>query len=459
MKYPFNKNTIYIGDCRDVLKEFPDESADLIYLDPPFFSNKDYEIVFDDGAEKRGFEDRWKGGIYQYINWMKERVEPMYDILKDTGNFYLHCDWHASHYLRMMLDDIFGSDNFQNEIIWHYRKMANIDTRFARNHDILLRYGKGDNKHFSLYDKEKTRALYNRFKKIIKDDKLKWEQAKKREQQLLNHYVEQKRKELDRELRDDDVILDFTNPEDKYKERDDVWSIPHLKGNSEEHIGYPTQKPKELLERVIKCSTEEGDLVLDPFCGCGTTITAAEKLNRNWIGIDISPKAAEVMKKRMWDEYGIDSDVIGLPQELEEQKSWIKSQPPIDFQNYIVRCYNGRQQRKKRSDKGIDGWTENRNPIQVKRSENVGRPVVDKFESAIKRDNKKRGIIVGLSFSKGAYEEVARVENEDELEIELVTLDELVDRKIKEGELPAVIRPLKNLVDGDGRQKTLGDEK
>ena len=140
------ENVIYCGDNLTWLKKFPDKCIDLIYLDPPFFSNKNYEVIFNDGEEIRSFEDRWKGGINHYIEWMRDRVFELHRVLKDTGSFYLHCDWHASHYLKVMCDDIFGYNNFQNEIVWHYKTGGLSKKRFARKHDILLFYLKRNNK-------------------------------------------------------------------------------------------------------------------------------------------------------------------------------------------------------------------------------------------------------------------------------------------------------------------------
>lgn len=431
MKYPFEKNTIYIGDCKNVLKEFPDERVDLIYLDPPFFSNRDYEIIWEDGAEKRGYEDRWKGGINQYAKWMRKRIEPMYDILKDTGSIYLHCDWHANYKLRKLMNDIFGESNFRNEIIWHYFMGGKAKNNYARKHDTIYFYTKSDEYNFDLHYK-KRRLPYKPSLKNPSNVNLK--------KKILAHEG-------------------FVNPPNKKTGKDelgyysivgmdDVWDISGVFNLSNEYMGYPTQKPTELLETIIRSSSDKKDLILDPFCGCGTTIAAAEELDRKWIGIDISPTAAKVMKKRMKKRKKIDPKIIGIPQKLELKKDWIKNLEPIDFQNYIVKCYNGRQQKNKKSDKGIDGWTENGNPIQVKKSKRIGRPTLDKFESAIRRDGKKEGIIVALSFSKGAYEESARVESEDEIDIKLVELDELVNKKVNNNELPAITFSLKEVPKG-----------
>ena len=157
------ENTLYYGDNLGILREFiPDESVDLIYLDPPFFSNKHYEVIWNDGAEIRAFEDRWKGGVYHYVEWMTERLEQCYRILKETGTIYLHCDWHASHYLKVAMDKIFGENNFQNEIVWHYRTGNIAEKIFARRHDTIFRYSKTNKWTFNPIEvKESTLTNYS----------------------------------------------------------------------------------------------------------------------------------------------------------------------------------------------------------------------------------------------------------------------------------------------------------
>ena len=145
----FEPNTIYCGDCKEVLKKFPDECVDLIYMDPPFFSNKTYEVIWKDGYEVRAFEDRWKGGIEHYIGWMEERIRECHRVLKKTGSIYLHCDWHASHYLKVMMDRVFGVNNFQNEIIWFYKTGGVSKRRFSRKHDNILFYTKSSKYTFN----------------------------------------------------------------------------------------------------------------------------------------------------------------------------------------------------------------------------------------------------------------------------------------------------------------------
>ena len=157
------KNILYCGDNLEVLqKEIEEESIDLIYIDPPFFSNKQYEVVWGDEAEIRSFEDRWEGGINVYIEWMRERVEKLHRVLKPTGSFYLHCDWHAGHYLKVMCDDVFGMKNFQNEIIWNYKRWSNVSKRFQKMHHTIFFYTKTNNYLFNVQPQPYSKKTIHR---------------------------------------------------------------------------------------------------------------------------------------------------------------------------------------------------------------------------------------------------------------------------------------------------------
>ena len=240
-------NRLLCGDNLDILAKIPKESIDLIYIDPPFFTNKQYEVVYGTNAERRGFSDKWKGGIEQYIEWLKQRVQLMYETLRPTGSFYLHCDWHANAHIRIMLDQIFGYKNFQNEIIWHYGLGGSSPKRFPRKHDTILFYTKtNDYKFYPEMVPASSQKMKGQFKKV-----------------------------------------------------DDVWDIPSINNMAKERTGYPTQKPEKLLERIIKASSSEGDVVADFFCGSGTTLVVAQRLNRRWIGIDISPAAIKLAEERL----------------------------------------------------------------------------------------------------------------------------------------------------------------
>ena len=410
------ENIIYCGDNLIWLKQFPEKCIDLIYLDPPFFSNKKYEVIFKDGEEIRSFEDRWKGGINHYIEWMRDRVFEMHRILKDTGSFYLHCDWHASHYLKVMCDNVFGYNNFRNEIIWHYRRWTNVQKQYQKMHDIILFYSKTDKNVFNPLEVEISDSQKNKFQRgydtnvIHSKDKI--------TRQIIIYDIERVKKARINITDYDNVIYR------KYPKAlsPDVLIMPPINSQAKERMGYPTQKPESLLEIIIRVSSNKHDIILDPFCGCGTTIAVAQRLQRKWIGIDVSPSACKLMKNRVEKNGARGVKIIGLPINIKD----LKALPPFEFQNWCVGALGGTVNPKKVGDMGIDGFTFfNRYPIQVKQSENIGRNVVDNFETALQRDKKDRGYIIALSFGKGAYEEVARAKK-DGLFIELLTVDKLL---------------------------------
>lgn len=405
------KNLLICGDNLKVLYDFKKQGikVDLIYLDPPFFSNRHYEVVWGDEAEIRSFKDRWAGGIHVYIDWMRERVIKMYDILKDTSSFYLHCDWHASHYLKVMLDEIFGYRNFRNEIIWCYKRWPSKQKNFQSMHDVILRYSKSANVVWNqLYD-----DFTEQTKKRIKGGK------------KIEHYEGESGK----------ILIRATKEMSPGVAMCDYWNIPMIAGQAKERLGYPTQKPEALLERIIKASSNKGDTVLDPFCGCGTAMAVAHRLNRKWMGIDISPTAIKLIEKRLEKIGAIkdkDFDSIGMPTTI----SSLKKLEPFEFQNWVINEMQAKQSKRLAGDKGIDGYydksifTESAG-IQVKQSENVGRNVIDNFETALQRKKFNKGYIVGFSFTKDAHEEVARVKEERGLYIKLIKIEDLLLGKAK----------------------------
>jgi len=397
------KNKLICGDNLEILATMEPESVDLIYVDPPFFSNKNYEIIWGDEAEIRSFEDRWEGGINVYTDWMKDRVIELCRVLKPTGTFYLHCDWHAGHYLKVMCDLVFGYNNFRNEIAWCYRGAGYPKMDFGRRHDTIFRYSKTDKYIFNLDDvrEEYAEATKERFK----------------------HYIGNVRKS-------GDFGLQKLNP--LGKQPDDWWQIQPIAPSAKERLGYPTQKPEKLLERIIKASSNKGDLVLDAFCGCGTTLAMAERFGRRWIGIDISPSAISLIKKRLsW--IGVrekDLDIIGMPTQVDDLKRF----KPFEFQYWVINEMHGTPSPKKVGDMGIDGLSFlHHYPIQVKQSESMGRNVVDNFQTAIRRyyqhqSTGMQGYIVAFSFTKGAHEEVARIKKEG-MTIKLITVQDVLDKK------------------------------
>lgn len=398
----FQPNTIYCGDNKDVLRHFPENCVDLIYLDPPFFTNEEYEIIWNDGYERRAFEDRWKGGINNYIVWMDERLRECYRVLKDIGSIYLHCDYHANAHLRILMDKIFVN-NFRSEIIWSTETVSGFKSqanKWIRSHDTILFYTKSDKYTFNKEYLPHKEEYIARFKKTDKRGRrFRDDRSGGRKQ-----YLEETKGRL---------VGDVWN---------DIMSFQQA-STIKEYLGYPTQKPEALLERIINASSNPIDIVLDPFCGCGTAIAVAHKLGRRWIGIDVSPTACKLMEKRMRLIGAREFRVIGLPQTIED----LKKLQPFEFQNWVMEKLYARVNPKKVGDMGIDGYYLDGTPIQVKQSEDVGRNVVDNYETAIKRMDRDKGVIVAFSFGKGAYEEVARAKLKAGLEITLKTVKEILE--------------------------------
>lgn len=383
-------SVIYCDNNLHRLSQFPGESVDLIYLDPPFFSNRNYEVIWGDEAEVRSFEDRFQGGIHVYVDWMRERVMELHRILKPTGSLFLHCDWHAAHQLRVMLDDVFGAERFRNEIIWCYTGPGSPGMRqFNRKHDNIYWYSKGPTWTFNA---DAVRVAHA---------------AKTKENYRTG-------------LTGSGFIGAEHLIHEKGKVPEDWWQIA-IAPRGKEYLGYPTQKPEALLRRIILAASNEGEIVLDPFCGCGTTLAAAQTLRRQWIGIDISPTAVELMNRRLAKLGASKIKLIGMPVTDEQ----LRALKPFEFQNWVIQRMNGTHSPRKSGDMGIDGFSFFEHlPIQVKQS-NVGRPTVDAFQTAIDRTGKKKGYIVGFAFSRDAYEEAARVKAKG-ITIQLVTVADLL---------------------------------
>ncbi|MDR1562311.1 MAG: site-specific DNA-methyltransferase [Dysgonamonadaceae bacterium] len=411
-------NQLILGDNLTILQKIKSETVDLIYLDPPFFSNKNYEIVWGDAGEIRSFQDRWAGGVDHYIVWLKERVIEMHRVLKSTGSIFLHCDWHANSYIRVyILDKIFGANNYRNEIIWSYRRYTAVSKKYQNLHDTIFWYTKGNSYTFN-EDREEYGENSGKLDSHYKQDEDgKW-------------YRWQKRKNMEPYK----IYLS------EGKRSGDVWEIPIINASAKERIGYPTQKPFALLERIIKSTTNENDIVLDPFVGGGTTIAVADKLNRKWIGIDQSVQAVKVSELRLHQQTDLFTSIYANSYSLHLYKydyDTLRNKDPFEFENWIIGQFGGTGNVKQRNDFGMDGKMHDNTPIQVKRSENIGRNVIDNFLSAVKRYDKKLfekhvsaktsvGYIIAFSFSKGAVQEVARLANDEGINIQLITVDSII---------------------------------
>ena len=378
-------NTLFYGDNLDVLRRHvADSSVDLVYLDPPFQSGKNYNVIFEthtgkpehERAQAEAFGDTWRWGqeaeesfvdvervggapaktiralrailgesdIMAYLSMMAPRLLELRRVLKPTGSLYLHCDPTASHYLKVLLDGIFGAGCFRNEIIWRYRRWPAKARRFQRMHDVLLFYGastKNEQTFNTLYGYEKLAA-----------STLKTFGTKKQRADFSSGHRKPSVEDVETQgppLSDYWEVAEATGTEAPLS---DAWEVGVIAAIGKERTGYPTQKPEALLERVIRASSNEGDVVLDPFCGCGTAIAVAQRLGRCWIGIDVTHLAINIIRDRMKDA---DFEVRGEPVDIEGARQ-LAHDDPFQFQWWILGRVGARPtDQKKGADSGIDG--------------------------------------------------------------------------------------------------------
>jgi len=420
-------NRLYYGDNLDVLRQLPSESVDLVYLDPPFNSARNYNVIFargqhadSAGAQIQAFEDTWEwthatdvqfseyvtGGLpvragealrafhtllgendaLAYLVNMAPRLVELHRLLSGTGSLWLHCDPTMSHYLKVLLDAIFDPRSFRNELIWQRNLGKGNQTRkLPANHDVILVFGKSDKAKWNLdaaflpYDNdnldEKTAGKY----KHVDEDGRIYRLAdvtnpNPDRPNLTYEFLGVTRvwrwtRERMQKAYDDGVVIQ-TKPgtvpqmkryldEQRGRPLSDVWTdIPPLNSQAAERLGYPTQKPLALLERILRLATDPGDVVLDPFCGCGTTVDAAQKLGRRWIGVDITYIAIDLILKRLEHSYGASTleaiAVDGLPRDDRSAQA-LFDRNPFDFERWAVSFINAQPNEKQVGDKGVDG--------------------------------------------------------------------------------------------------------
>ena len=467
-------NSLYYGDNLPIMREYlDDESVDLVYLDPPFNSNASYNVLFKEQsgeqspAQIKAFTDTWEwteeaertyeqevilnpavpsnvkemiSGFRQFIGtntmmaylvMMTPRLVELRRILKPTGSIYLHCDPTASHYLKMLMDTIFGSMNFRTEVVWRRTNAKGLAFKgYPRNHDILLYFSKSDdyrwNRPFRPYDPEYVEQFYRftepgtgrryRLGDLTNPNRDRpnltyewnghlrvWRWTKERMQEAhdngLIHYsstgLASQKRYLD-EMQGNPV--------------DTIWEdIRPIQAQASERLGYPTQKPLSLLERIIQASSNEGDVVLDPFCGCGTTVEAAEKLGRRWIGIDITHLAVAIMKNRLKTAFNIvpgkDYEVVGEPADAGSARA-LAQQDRYQFQYWAVSLLEGspRDHSKRGADRGVDGviyfidgprHSTKKAVIQVK-SGKVSSPDIRDLKGTAEREKAALGLFITL---------------------------------------------------------------
>ncbi len=500
-------NVLYYGDNLEILRNreyFPDECVDLIYLDPPFNSKKDYNILFKENggieseAQIQAFTDTWHwtqkiqdtyqeiiinnslkigklldslnttlghNDVMAYLIMMTARLIELHRVLKLKGSLYLHCDPTASHYLKLVLDQIFGPVNFKNEIVWK-RTSAHSDSNvFGNAHDIIFYYSKSEkflhNKQYQPYDKEYVDSHYrykNKEGRLYRTDNLtaiglsgggytyEWHGVTK----IWRCPIE-RMKELDTQGR-----IHYTNSGTaeyiRYLDEmsgipaQDVWDdIPPINSQAQERLGYDTQKPIALLERIIQASSNEKDIIFDPFCGCGTAIVAAQKLNRKWIGIDITTLAINLMANRLRDSFGIEAEIVGEPADLAGAKELAKKDK-YQFQWWALKPIGARPagEKKKGADQGIDGIISFRHDsqgtfkfaiVQVK-SGHVGVSTIRELKSVAEKE--AMGILITLepptepmkaeAISAGTYHSEIYFDKEYP-KIQILTVEEILHGK------------------------------
>ncbi|MDB9507535.1 DNA methyltransferase [Microcystis aeruginosa] len=471
-------NKLYYGDNLEVLRKYiKDESIDLCYIDPPFNSKRNYNQIYnnlgkEDQAQAQAFVDTWtwdnhanealeeiqsnyqgkftsqtidlidgltkvlgKGSLLAYLVSMTLRIVEVHRVLKSTGSFYLHCDPTASHYLKIVLDTIFCSQKgeFQNEIIWCYSIGGKSKNRFGKKHDVILFYTKSNKEHTFNQKGATIPRKQNSHMKVGTDSDGRQYQEKKDSQtnKVYRYYL------------------------DEGKIAEDYWTdIETLNREDRERLGYPTQKPEALLERIIKASSNKGDVILDAYCGCGTTIAVAERLERNWIGIDITYQSISLMLKRLEDSFGknvLDKiELNGIPKDLESAKA-LATKPDDrtrkEFEKWAVLTYSNNRaviNDKKGADKGIDaiayfqGDKDNREKIifQVK-SGNIKSGDIRDLQGTMTLQGAALGIFITLKLpskdmiqtakSAGIYR--GRYMSQSVDKIEIVTVQEILEQK------------------------------
>lgn len=274
--HPTAKAQVLLGDCLPILQGMESSVADLVYFDPPFFTQKVHRLAPRDRSKEFSFDDLWTSRT-EYGDFVLDRLRATYRVLSEQGSVFFHCDRNASHIVRLLLDEVFGSENFRSEIIWHYRRWSNSQRGLLSAHQTILYYTKSDDFVFN-----EIRTAYSPTTNV---------------DQILQRRARDGYNKAVYERDADGNVL--TNGAKKGVPLSDVWEIPFLNPKAKERTGYPTQKPLQLLERIIALSTNAGDCVLDPFCGSGTTLVAAQGLGRSAVGIDVSEEAVELTAKRL----------------------------------------------------------------------------------------------------------------------------------------------------------------
>lgn len=328
-------NNIYLGNCIARIKEIESNSVDLIYFDPPFYTQKKHSLVTRDSSKKYEFSDSWES-LDDYLYLIESCLIESKRVLKQTGSVFLHCDKVASHYIRVTLDKVFGMKNFRSEIIWSYKRWSNSKKGLLNSHQNIYFYSKSNDFKFNQF--------YTDYAPTTNIDQILQDREKTTNGKSIYKTDEK-----------GNIVL---GKEKKGVPLSDTWEIPYLNPKAKERVGYPTQKPVLLLKEIIKIVTDEGDLVVDPFCGSGTTCVAAKSMNRNFIGIDASTDAVELAYKRLEEMIITESALLNKGSESYLEKS-----------EYEIALLNSIDALPVQRNSGIDGFLKshvNGKPVPVK---------------------------------------------------------------------------------------------
>lgn len=441
---PTGANRLFFGDNLHVMRQLPSNSIDLIYIDPPFFSGRNYNLIFGDRNEVRSFSDIWEGGMPGYLVWLNARLYEMKRLLKSTGSIYVHLDWHASHYVKVEMDKIFGADNFRNEIIWHYSGWnKQLTDHIERRHDVILFYSRSEDALFNY----PTRQWDSR------EEYIKKRKQKVRTDQAGREYVLSDAGNGERVARYIEEAMAYGVP------LDDVWDIDKINNSDKiERIGYPTQKPESLLERIILTSSEEGSVVADFFCGGGTTPAVAQRLKRRWIASDQSRIAVAITADRIAKTIeGKTLPFFPVPDFTVEH--WgIYEAPKLEtydqakFSEFVVKAFGGKPETTSASIHGIRFGV----PLYVgnaSRSTRVGKADVARFAKAVFEErHSNHGVMLAWNFgpdARQAAEILAMRENKriDFVRLSLIRLESeefrehIVNKSTEYGQLLSFIQP------------------
>ncbi|MBP7049699.1 MAG: site-specific DNA-methyltransferase [Phycisphaerae bacterium] len=416
-------NRLFWGDNLHVMRQLPSESIDLIYIDPPFFSGRQYNVIFGDQNELRSFSDIWEGGMPGYLIWLNARLYEMKRLLKRTGSIYVHCDWHASHYIKAEMDRILGFDNFRNEIIWHYEKWTANSRSLQKNHDVILFYSRTDNWTFNI-QKEVTENLAEKHKKGY----------------LIGGgygstgLVVYDRNHPDAKEKIESGKYNVVYADKEGKPLSDVFRIPFINPVAKERIGYPTQKPERLLERIVLLGSNEGDVVADFFAGGGTSASVAQRLGRRWIACDQSRVAVAITADRLTRQV---EEHVGklfrVPDFTVEhwgvyEAKRLGEAPREQFRAFVLKCFGAAIEE---SEEGIHGY-KGAIPVWVgepDQKKSVTAPNVQAFANAIrktlryKQDNLRDGIMLAWAFRLDAMEAAERLRRLERTDLNFIRLD------------------------------------